>query len=351
MRTLRILTLSLSLIALSLCRLSAADAKWVHATSSHFDLYTSESEGDAKALLAHLEATRAYFLAATHTHDPGASPVRIVAFRAESDYMKYKPVEWGSARVYGLAAGAEAPATIVVQGLKPDVFDQVLREYAQLALDGSFPTLPYWYRAGLATFYSTMKPGDNTMTLGAAPRSNFRNGEVGDVSLPMLFSVNREALLASRDKAATDFNATVNNIGSTNGAKASVGSREPGGSSTTALEQVRNNMGQSQDFSHAAWMLVHMLILQPDYRMKFGEFMRTLAAGEETGSAMEKVYDRPVSKVKTDLVFYANRTGIMVVTAPFKYERPPAPEVKTATKEEAERILADLTKRPDGSAQ
>ena len=29
----------------------AADAKWLHATSAHFDLYTSESESDAKAAL------------------------------------------------------------------------------------------------------------------------------------------------------------------------------------------------------------------------------------------------------------------------------------------------------------
>ena len=221
MRTLHVLAFSLSMMVFPLSRLSAAEAKWFHATSAHFDLYTSESESDAKAALAHLEATRAYFLTATRAHDPGSQPVKIVVFHAESDFSKYKPVEVGSARVYGLAGGI-APATVVVQGLKPDVFDQVLREYAQLALDSSFPTLPYWYRAGLAAFYSTLKPGDNTMTLGTAPRSNFRNGEVGDVSLPLLFGINREAFLSSRDKAAMDFNSTVNNTGSTNGAKMDV---------------------------------------------------------------------------------------------------------------------------------
>ena len=104
------LTLTL-LTILPLTSLHAADAKWVHATSAHFDLYTSESDSDAKAALQHLEATRAYFLAATHTHDPGGQTVRVVAFHAESDYSKYKPVEVRSGRAYGIASGT-APATV-----------------------------------------------------------------------------------------------------------------------------------------------------------------------------------------------------------------------------------------------
>jgi hypothetical protein len=91
-------------------------------------------------------------------------------------------------------------------------------------------------------------------------------------------------------------------------------------------------------------MLVHMLLLQPDYRTKFGAFMGTLANGEETGSAMEKVYGQPVSRVNSDLVFYANRTGIMVVTVPFKYEKPTPPQTRTATKEETDKTLSDLTR-------
>jgi hypothetical protein len=344
------LTLTL-LTILPLTSLHAADAKWVHATSAHFDLYTSESDSDAKAALQHLEATRAYFLAATHTHDPGGQTVRVVAFHAESDYSKYKPVEVRSGRAYGIASGT-APATVVVQGLKADMFDQVVREYAQLALDDSFPTLPYWYRAGVAAFYSTMKPGEGTMSLGYAPRSSYRNGEVGDVSLPLLFGINREALLASRDKAATDFNASGTNLGATNGAKSSAGSRDPGGSSSAALEGVQSAMAQSQDFARAAWMVVHMLLFQPEYRgPKFGEFMKTLAEGTETGTALEKVYDRPVSKVKADLVLYAKQTGINVATAPFKFERPPVPEVHPATREEQDRIFADLAKRPGEGAK
>ena len=338
--------LSLSLLSIfPFARSSAADAKWLHIASAHFDMYTSESEGDSKAALAYLEAARAYFLAATHYHDPGGQTVRIVAFHSDGDYAKYRPAEVKSGRAYGLPAGA-TPPTISIQGLKPDMYEQAFREYTQLVLDDSAPLLPYWFRAGLSGVYSTLKPSDAGMNLGAAPRGNFRNGEVGDVSLPLLFGIDREALLASRDKAATDFNTVTVNTGSNNGAKASAGSRDPGGSSSSALSSVQNTMSQSQDFSRSAWMLVHMLMFQQDYRPKFGEFMRTLAAGGETGAVFEKVYGAPLSKVKADLVLYSQRTGIMVVTAPFKPEKLPAPEIKPATKEEQDKIFADLTRRP-----
>jgi hypothetical protein len=344
MRAIHFLTLTL-LTILPLSRMSAADAKWIRATSAHFDMYTSESDGDAKAALAHLEAARAFFLAATHCHDPGGQPVRIVAFHADSDYSKYKPLEVRSAKAYGLSAGA-APATVVLDGLKPEMFEQALREYAQLALDDSGPALPYWFRAGLSAVYSTVKPADNGMNLGAAPRSNFRNGEVGDVSLPLLFDINREAYLASRDKAATDFNATTNQTGANNGAKSSAGSRDPNGSASAALYAVQSTLAQSQDFARSAWMLVHMLMFQQEYRPKFGEFMRTLATGAETGAVFEKVYGAPISKVKADLVIYSKQTGIMILTAPFKFEKPAAPEIRPVTKEDQDRIFADLTKRP-----
>ncbi len=96
-RFIRCLTI-LSSLAFAATNSFAADAKWVHATSEHFDLYTTESEGDAKAALQHLESVRLYFLASTHAKDPGGQPVRIVAFRSLGDYSKYRPREVGSAR-------------------------------------------------------------------------------------------------------------------------------------------------------------------------------------------------------------------------------------------------------------
>jgi hypothetical protein len=302
----------LFLLLLAATSLSAADAKWIHLTSPHFDVYTSESEGDTKAAIAHLEAARAFFLAATHSHDPAGKSVRIVIFHSEGDYSKYKPADIHTAKVYSIA-----PATIVADGLKADMSEQVFREYAQLSLDDSGPALPYWFRYGLATVYSTLKPSDTGMTIGSPPKSDYRNSEVGDVNLPLLFSVNRETILASREKGALDYNADT-------------------------FSAVQNTLLQSQDYARASWMLVHMLMFQPEYRTKFGEFMRMLASGTESGAAFGKVYGTPVSKVKADLTIYAKQTGILTMTAPFKAGKPAAVESKPLTKDELDSLLASL---------
>ena len=111
------------------------------------------------------------------------------------------------------------------------------------------------------------------------------------------------------------------------------------GSSAAALGSVQAHLSESQDFARASWMLVHMLIFQQDYRPKFGEFMRTLATGGETGAVFDKVYGVPISRLQTDLTLYAKQTGIMIMTAPFKAEKPPAPEVHPVTKEEQDQLF------------
>lgn len=335
--------MSLLLATATIGPLSAADAKWLHLSSPHFDMYSAESEGDSKAALQHLEGTRAYFLGATHFKDPfGTQSVRVVAFHADGDFAKYRPAEVGSAKVWSVAAGS-APATIAVSGLKPEVYDLLVREYTQLVLDDSARGLPYWFRAGMASVYSTLKPTDAGMNVGAAPRSSFRNGQIADADLNLLFGINRTALVASRDKAATDFYSVQSNLGSVNGTQAATGSRDPGGVGSNALSTVENQLNQSMDFARTSWALVHMLMFQADYKLKFGEFMRTVATGMPTVEAFTKVYEKPLSRVQSDLVFDAKQTGIMIMTAPFKAEKI-SPEVKPAAKEEQDRIFADLGK-------
>jgi hypothetical protein len=298
----------------STLQMSGADAKWTRLTSTDFEVFTAESAAEAKAAVMHLEMARDFFLAATHSHDPGRGRTRLVVFHSEGEYTNYRPAEAQTAKVYGRAPGS-GPATVASLGLKGDVVDQIFREYAQLALDGSAPGLPYWFRAGLATVYSTIRPAADSVNIGSAPKSSYRNTGVSDISLPMLFDANRETILASREKGAIDFN----DRGS-----------------------IQSTLMASQDFAQASWMLVHMLMFQPEYRPKLGEFMRALAGGAEPGAAFEKVYGHPLSKVKADLGLYARQPGRIVLTVPFKFEKTPDPQIYPVTKEEQERMLKDL---------
>jgi hypothetical protein len=297
-------------------------------------MYAADGEGDPKAALNHLEAVRAYFLGATHSQDPGGQSVRLVAFHSEGDFAKFRPADVGSARAY--AQQGAVPATIAVLGLKPEMYEQVFQEYAQLVLDESAPSLPYWFRAGLAAVYSTLKPGEGTLKLGSPQVRGFKVSGVNDgLDLNALVNIDRAGMLASRAKEGVDFNSDT--------PSASLAASLGNGAATTKLSQVQSKV--AQDYSAAAWLLTHMLMFSPDYRPKFSEFLGALAGGTETGAAFNKVYGRSLSQVNTDVRLYAKQPGLAVATVKFAGEKPAVPQVKAATKEEEDRIFADLSRK------
>lgn len=309
--------------------LFAAEPKWVHATSAHFDLYTNESEGAAKSALQHFEAVRAYFLGATHSKDPGGQSVRIIAFHSAGDYAKVRSPEFGEATAFSHPG---QPAVIVAEGLKPENYQHIFREYTQLVFDEYSPSLPYWFRAGLSELYSTLKPGDTTIKLGLQPSRDYHSNGVGSVDLNTMFALDRSSLLASRRKAGTDFYtdapASAAVLGATNAAQ------------TTALQQSQSAM--AEDYDGAVWMLTHMILFQQDYRMKFGEFVSTLGRGESTANGFRDVYGRSISQVDDDLKVYAKLPSLNAANLPFKYEKPPNPQIAPSSQQEVDHLLASL---------
>ncbi|HVY93644.1 MAG TPA: hypothetical protein VHA14_12870 [Bryobacteraceae bacterium] len=309
--------------------LFAAEPKWIHATSAHFDLYTNESEGAAKSALQHFEAVRAYFLGATHSKDPGGQSVRIIAFHSNGDYAKVRPPEFGEAKAF---ARPGQPAVIVAESLKPENYEHIFREYTQLVFDEYSSSLPYWLRAGLSELYSTLKPGDTTIKLGVQPSRDYHSNGVGTVDLNTMFALDRTSLLASRRKAGTDFYtdapASAAVLGATNAAQ------------TTALQQSQSAM--AEDYDGAVWMLTHMILFQQDYRPKFGEFVSTLGRGESTANGFRDVYGRSISQVDDDLKIYAKLPSLNAANLPFKYEKPPNPQIAPSSQQEVDRLLANL---------
>jgi hypothetical protein len=324
---------SLCLIFVLSCSLPSARTfaadKWIHATSPHFDMYAAESEADARAALQHLEAVRAYFSAATRSQDPGGRPVRIVVFHSEGDFNKYKPAEYVAAKAYPVAG--EHP-TIVALGLKPEIYEKIFLEYCEMVMDESAPQLPYWLRAGLAQFYSTLKPGEASIKLGAPPTRAFHTHPTTGVDMPQLVEVQRGTYLASRSKLADDFFADT----SSNKALGK------GAAATTAMNGVQTKL--SQDFEGQTWALTHMLMFSPDYSKKVGELIAAMGSGQDTGTAFNSVYGRSVAQVGTDLDLYMRQSGLAVTTKSFKYENS-VPQVEAATKEEQDRIVADLGRK------
>jgi hypothetical protein len=312
--------------------LVAADAKWVHATSAHFDLYTQDGDGAAKTALQHLEAVRAYFLASTHSKDPGGQSVRIIAFRSAGDYAKSRPQEFGAAKAWSQPG---PPATIVAESLKPEEYEHIFREYTQLVFDEYSSSLPYWLRAGLSELYSTLKPGDTTIKLGIQPSRDYHSNGIGNVDLSTMFEINRTSLLASRRQAGTDFYtdapASSAALGAANAAR------------TSAL--ANSGSAMAQDYDGAVWMVAHMVMFQQDYRPKFGEFINALGRGVPTATGFRDVYGRSIGQVSDDLKSYAKLPSLNAANLPFKYDKPPAPQMGSASQQDVDKILAELNKK------
>jgi len=319
-----------SLLWLPMGHLAAADAKWVHASSAHFEMYAAQSESDIRAALQHLETVRAFFLNSTHSQDPGGQPVRIVVFQSEGDAAKYRPSEYGSVSTYSIPG---TPATIVSVGLKPESYEHIFREYCQLVLDQSAPKIPYWLRAGLAQFYSTLKPENNKIKLGAAPTRAFHTHDGLDVNLIQLFGADRNLFLESRSRSSTEFYADT-------GSYAALGAM--GAAATQAMNALETKA--TQDYELPSWALTHMLMFSPTYRAKVGEFIGLLSNGQETVSAFGTVYGRSLADVRSDLNLYMRQAGLAVAEPPFQYEKPKALSMKPATKEAVEELLESARK-------
>lgn len=325
----------LAIVSLSLpsARVFAAD-KWVHATSVHFDMYAAENDSDVRAALEHLEAVRGYFLAATHSQDPGGQPVRIVVFHSESEFNKYRPAEYVAASAFPVL---EPQATIVALGLKPANYEKIFLEYCMMVMDISAPRLPYWMRAGLAQFYSTLKPGDGIMKLGGPPTREYHIHGNGQVDLTELFKIDKAAYLSSRGKGAEDFGADTDH--STSHGNAALGNS----AATNALNAVQGNV--TQDYEGPDWTLTHMLMFSQDYRGKVGEFIGALGSWQETGAAFNAVYGRSVAQVVIDLQLYMKQSALPVVNAKYAAEKPAAPAVKALAKEDQDSIVAELSRK------
>jgi hypothetical protein len=221
----------------------------------------------------------------------------------------------------------------VSAGLKPESYEHIFREYCQLVLDQSAPKLPYWLRAGLAQFYSTLKPENKKIKLGAAPARAFHTHDALDVNLVQLFGADRRLFLESRSRSSAEFYADT-------GSYAALGAR--GAAATQAMNALETKA--TQDYELPSWALTHMLMFSPAYRAKVGEFIGLLSNGQETVSVFGTVYGRSLSDVRSDLDVYMRQAGLAVAEPAFQFEKPDAPLMKPVTKEAVEELLESASK-------
>src|ERR1700729_82250 len=80
-------------------KLFGAPAQWVKLETPHFELYTTAGEKKGREAILYFEEVRSFFLQTSPSKHVPEFPVRIVAFRSESQYKPYRMNE-GSVAYY-----------------------------------------------------------------------------------------------------------------------------------------------------------------------------------------------------------------------------------------------------------
>ena len=286
-------------------RCFAAEQKWIRATSQNFEIYTDDSEGRARDTLLQFETARAFFLPAMRALGLSEQPVRIIAFRSSTDYLRYCPnyLRWSvvtapppaldTADTSGDFNEVCAAAYLLRSPLRGSVvmaFDRNpasrnsplairngWKSYVDLALEGAGPKLPPRLKVALKEFYGGVQPVVRQLK----------------VYVPFL-QLYHPVPTATSGKPNPDY------------------------------------------------VVLHMLALEAAYRTNFPAWsLKAIGDGEDPSAALSRINGRSLSQVEKDLKSYPDHpAGVQGV--PVELAGPFAAEVRSATPAESEGVLAEL---------
>ncbi|MFT3782652.1 MAG: hypothetical protein QM790_11610 [Nibricoccus sp.] len=186
----------LSLICL--CTLPAhvrAAEQWIHARTSHFEMYSAASERDSRRYLNELEQFHSALHQLLKLHPVGGTRVTVVLFNSNAEFEPFTPVYQGRPKqVAGyyhrgldgdsIALSAEA------QALGDGDDNVVFHEYIHRLFDDQGIRLPVWLNEGLAVFFSTMRVKKQSIEIGYPAQRRLNNlAQSAMMPLKKLFAV------------------------------------------------------------------------------------------------------------------------------------------------------------------
>ncbi len=238
-------------------------------------MYSSANPRVARDTLRQFEQVRGFFLQASGKPPSRPTPVRLVVFGSAKEFEPY--------RVNGYAAAyyQETPDRdyIVIGPSGADTFPLAVHEYVHLLVRHDGLKLPPWLNEGLAELYSTLRPvGDKILVGDLVPGR--RRALLQDPWVPL-------ATILAVDQNSPYY----------------------------------NEKSKAGSLYNEGWALTHMLSLRAEYRPKFGQLLQAISGGEESASALLKVYGRTVPQIELDLRSYLRGDHFQGGLVPAKLEK------------------------------
>ncbi|SPE31880.1 conserved exported hypothetical protein [Candidatus Sulfopaludibacter sp. SbA3] len=248
-------------------------ADWTVAKSAHFEVYSQDSEAEARIALQWFEQLRATVLREAGIDVSGRRAVRVIGFRSENEYSRYRMTPTADAYF----VGADEGDTIVMPSLAETCFTMAAHEYAHLIQHAAASHLPPWLSEGLADVFSTV-------------RWDQRGSRIGGELPGRLDVLRRHAWMPLQQLLVLPANSPL-----------------------------RNDRTTAALFYAESWILTEMLALSPAYRPRFASLLAALTSGADSAKAVESTYGKPLDAVRRDLVAWMGRRrgqSILLVSPP-----------------------------------
>ncbi|MGI8635461.1 MAG: tetratricopeptide repeat protein, partial [Segetibacter sp.] len=226
-------------------------------------MYTTNDADHATAALQVFEQVRSFFGQSNQAASVPDLPVKIIAFRSEGEYARYR-----------LNPGAFAYYLhnykhdyIVMQDINPEHYPAVIHEYTHLIVEHSGWKLPLWLNEGWAEVYSSLQSQGNQVVVGRVPVGRLADLRAGDwLSLQTILAVDHKSPYYQQP------------------------------------DKMRLFYAQS-------WALCHMLMLSPAYKPKFLSFVAAVSAGRPAADCFSAIYGKTLDQVQGDLTEYIGRAA------------------------------------------
>ncbi len=289
---------SLTLASLLLAPLFSASPPdpWLRMRSANFELLTTAGERNGRDILRQFERVHSFFALVFGSTPPAAKPVRLIAFRTQKEFAKYRPNE--------VAAAYFQPGydhdSIVMTAEVTDNRGVAVHEYTHLMVHQIGRKYPIWFNEGLAELYSNLESqGDQVMVGRPIPSRVASLTRDRWIGVGQLIQVRHDSPLY-------------------------------------------NEKAQAGMFYAESWLLAHMLNLSPDYQPGLKGFIAALTEND-AGEAFRWAYGKSIEQVDADLQAYLSggtlRAALLAVQLPKNAD---APAVESGHGFEARLALAAL---------
>ena len=277
--------------------------RWISVSTSHFEMYTDNSEKEAERSLQGFEQVRYFFLQNGKGKQLLEGKVRIVAFSTEKEFKPFRP----NPGTFAYYQQSRERDYIVMQDINPEHHEAAFHEYTHLIIQHMKLKIPVWLDEGMAELYSSLEPKGAQAMVGR-PLANH--------------------ILLLSNSPFMDWNVLFN-----------VDHSSP----------AYNQPDKMHTFYAQSWILTHMLELGKGYQAGFPNFMAAVSSGMPTAEALEKVYGKSVEQVGKDVHAYVQQTTVRAALFDVKLSRSELdPEVAELPPFQTELALADLlSTRPD----